>query len=254
MARLIRAFQRPYSLSSSSSSAKALFNALQQRQPQPQQQQRPFLRSQGTNSPFLLLTRTTHTSEIPKSPFESNILRILRTEIRYQSEYAPPSQPVTKFNSFTVQDWPGERWIRLTRKFGENEDVKIEVTMFDGCVLVPKSGEDSDGDDMHLHLSLLVDICKSDDSDVLEFVCSAWPDFLEIQKVYVLGRDRLLPAPYLGRDFKNLDEKLRSRLHEFLQERGVNDELSVFLHDYMMNKDRIELIHWLGSVKSFVEK
>lgn len=35
---------------------------------------------------------------------------------------------------------------------------------------------------------------------------------------------------------------------------GVNDELSFFLHEYMLNKHRIELIQWFGKVKSFVEK
>lgn len=43
-------------------------------------------------------------------------------------------------------------------------------------------------------------------------------------------------------------------MHQFLEARGVNDELSVFLHEYMMNKDRIELIRWLCGLKSFVEK
>lgn len=42
--------------------------------------------------------------------------------------------------------------------------------------------------------------------------------------------------------------------NEFLVARGVNDELSVFLHEYMMNKDKIELLRWLGNVKSLLEK
>jgi complement component 1 Q subcomponent-binding protein len=51
-----------------------------------------------------------------------------------------------------------------------------------------------------------------------------------------------------------LNKELQKRLREYLEARGVNDELSFFLHDYMLNKDRIELIQWLGKVKSFVEK
>lgn len=54
--------------------------------------------------------------------------------------------------------------------------------------------------------------------------------------------------------FRNLSGELRKTLREYLEARGVNDELSGFLHNYMMNKDRIELIRWLGNVKSFVEK
>lgn len=54
--------------------------------------------------------------------------------------------------------------------------------------------------------------------------------------------------------FRNLNEDFRKAVHEFLGVRGIDDELSVFLHDYMMNKDRIELIQWLRNVKSYVKK
>lgn len=54
--------------------------------------------------------------------------------------------------------------------------------------------------------------------------------------------------------FRDLNVKLQKTLREYLEARGVNDELSVFLHEYMKNKDRIELIQWLSIVKSFVEK
>lgn len=58
----------------------------------------------------------------------------------------------------------------------------------------------------------------------------------------------------LFNDYRDLDEELQDALYEFLEARGVNDDLAVFLHDYMMNKDRIELIRWLGNLKSFIEK
>lgn len=54
--------------------------------------------------------------------------------------------------------------------------------------------------------------------------------------------------------YRKLDAKIRKTLKEYLEARGVNDDLSVFLHEYMMNKDRTELIRWLGSVKTFLEK
>jgi complement component 1 Q subcomponent-binding protein len=87
-------------------------------------------------------------------------------------------------------------------KFGDAESIKIEATMFDGCVPVPRLGDDSSGADMRLHLSLLVDISRDDCGDELEFLCSAWPDLLEVQKVYTLRRDRMLARPYMGPDFR----------------------------------------------------
>ena len=87
-------------------------------------------------------------------------------------------------------------------KFGETEDIKIEVTMFDGYETVRKTGDNSSGEDVPLHVSMLVDIIKGDGSKDLEFLCSAWPDRLEVQKVYVLERDRMPAKPYMGPDFR----------------------------------------------------
>ena len=118
-----------------------------------------------------------------------------------------------RFNSFSVEDRPGMQWITLKGKFGGTEDIKIEATMFDGCKSVPKLGDDSDGEeDLRLHSSVLVDISKRDGSDYLEFVCSAWPDSLEIQKLYVLKRDRMLSRPYMGPDFRYRSSQIQSYL------------------------------------------
>lgn len=107
-----------------------------------------------------------------------------------------------KFKSFMVQDRPGEQWITMKGKFGDTEDIKIEVTMFDGYELLPKLGDDCSGENVRLHISLLVDISKEDGSNDLEFICSAWPDSLEVQKVYIIRRDRMLAKPYMGPDFR----------------------------------------------------
>ncbi|OMO61623.1 Mitochondrial glycoprotein family protein [Corchorus capsularis] len=202
----------------------------------------------------LLHSKPNATCNTHKSPFTANILRILGNEIEYQLDYAPPHQPATSFNSFTVQDRPGEKWMTMRGKHGDKEEIKLEVTMFDGCAVVPKPGEDSTEENMLLHISLLVDVSKGQGCPELEFLCSAWPDRLEIQKVYLLNRDKVITNPYMGPDFRKMNEKLQKTLRDYLEARGVNNELCVFLHEYMMNKDKIELIQWLGNVKSIVEK
>ncbi|KAK9683492.1 hypothetical protein RND81_10G145000 [Saponaria officinalis] len=198
-------------------------------------------------------TRCYGTDAKLRSPFDSNIIRILRTEIDYQYDYAPPQQPSPSFNSFSVEERPGEQFVRLQRKFGEKEDIKIEATMFDGCVSVPKPGDDDDGDNIRLHISLLIDIHKGEGSDGLGFVCSAWPDSLEIMKVYTLRSNGLPPKAHMGPNLGKLDPKLRKALHDYLEARGVNEDLAFFLHHYMVNKDRSELLRWLDKLKSFVE-
>ncbi|GFS42602.1 hypothetical protein Acr_00g0080810 [Actinidia rufa] len=162
------------------------------------------------------------TESLRKSPFESNVLRILRNEIVYQSEYAPPHQPATEFHAFTVEDRPGEQCVTLRGKFGENETIKIEATMFDGGVMLPKAGDDTDSttEDMCLHISLLVDISKGEEH-VLGFICSSWPDHIEIQKVYIVRCDGSLTQPCMGPNFRDLDKKLQSALLELLKARGL---------------------------------
>ncbi|XP_050215993.1 uncharacterized protein At2g39795, mitochondrial [Mercurialis annua] len=216
------------------------------------------LQSETALSYAISQSRPYSTEKITKSPLEANILRILHNKIEYQSDNAPPHQPAMNFKSFVVEDRPGEQWMTMRSKFNNGEEIKLEVTMFDGYETVTKPGEDSSGEDVRFHISLLVDISKNDrDGDSLEFVCSAWPDCLEIQKIYLLKRVNGVSStsrPYMGPDFRSLSDELRKRLKDYLEERGVNDELSVFLHEYMMNKDKIELIQWFAKLKSFVEK
>ncbi|KAK9282311.1 hypothetical protein L1049_005225 [Liquidambar formosana] len=194
-------------------------------------------------------------SEMRRSAFEGNVLRLLRQEIQFELERSPPKQPATKFGSFVVEERPGEQWIRLRKKFGEKEEIKIEVTMFDGSIPAPKSGGGVDtGEDVELHITFIVNISKGDGGDVLEFMCSAWPDSIDIQKLFMHGRDQTVAQPYTGPEFKELDDELQNSLYEFLERRGINDELAVFLHEYVTNKDKTEFIRWMGSVKSFIEK
>ncbi|CAN6915657.1 unnamed protein product [Brassica oleracea var. botrytis] len=188
------------------------------------------------------------------SPFRSNLLRIIRNEIDYQSEYAPPHQPATEFKSFSVDDRPGEQCIVMKGKFGEDETIKMEATMFDGFMTVPRTGLDASGRDVLLHVSLLVDISKADGSEDMEFLCSVWPNRIEIQNLYMLRRDKITGQPYMGPKFGSLRYDFQTAIKEFLRVRGIDSELCFFLHEYMMNKDRIELIQWLRKLDSFMAK
>ena len=53
---------------------------------------------------------------------------------------------------------------------------------------------------------------------------------------------------------RELDEEMQDTLLEYLEERGVNDELAGFLHGYMANKDRTELVRWLRNIETYVKK
>lgn len=242
MARLIRPLLRKPMYCSSSSRALPLLIDHQQ----------PIFKITQIDSLFQF--QRTYISDMRKSAFEGNILRLLRNEIQYELQRCPPTQPATNFDLFTIDDRPGEQWIILKGKF-KGEDIKVEVTMFDGAVPASKSGGGGKiGDEVQLHITLIVNITKVEGGEVLEIMCSAWPDSIEINRLFIRRSDNMPAQPYAGPEFKELDDELQDSLYEFLEARGINDELAVFLHKYMKNKDKTEFIRWMGTVKSFIEK
>jgi complement component 1 Q subcomponent-binding protein len=58
---------------------------------------------------------------------------------------------------------------------------------------------------------------------------------------------------YVGPPFSNLDEDLQVLLERYLEERGVNQALAIFVPDYIDMKEQREYVRWLGNVKNFVE-
>ncbi|KAJ4300787.1 Mitochondrial acidic protein mam33 [Kalmusia sp. IMI 367209] len=58
---------------------------------------------------------------------------------------------------------------------------------------------------------------------------------------------------YTGPPFNNLDEDLQVLLERYLEERGINTRMALFIPDYIDHKEQKEYIRWLESVKTFVE-
>lgn len=188
-----------------------------------------------------------YVSEMRKSAFEDRIRRLIRNEIQYELDRSPLTQLVPKFKSFAIDERPGEQLIRLNKAFGDNEEIKVEVTMF--RVSATKDVTDNNPE---LFISMVVDVFKDEESGILEFVCNVWPDSVEIEKVFMRDQDGMTGKPYLGPPFNDLDDELQTSLYDFLEMRGINDELAAFLHKCMQHKSKNEYIRWMGSVESFV--
>ncbi|KAI0504759.1 hypothetical protein KFK09_015712 [Dendrobium nobile] len=213
------------------------------------------LKSLSRIPPSIFSSSRSYISEMRRSAFKENLLRILRTEITYESEYRPPLPPATSFDSFSVEDNMGEQWIRLRRKYGDAEEIKIDATMFDGASPPKQAAADGGEEEPRLHISLIVEVSKGEASDfVLQFVCSAWSDSLDVEKVFPVSRGSPAIRPFMGPNFKELDDELQDAIRSYLEERGVNDDLAEFLHEYMANKDKLEFIRWMRNVESYVKK
>jgi complement component 1 Q subcomponent-binding protein len=60
-------------------------------------------------------------------------------------------------------------------------------------------------------------------------------------------------AVYTGPPFGNLDEDLQFLMEKYLEERGINTRLALFIPDYLDWKEQKEYVRWLNNVKNFVE-
>jgi len=57
---------------------------------------------------------------------------------------------------------------------------------------------------------------------------------------------------YVGPPFNNLDEDLQILLERYLEQRGINTALAIFVPDYIDMKEQREYLRWLSNVKDFV--
>ncbi|KAF7060585.1 hypothetical protein CFC21_067371 [Triticum aestivum] len=227
-----------------------------------------------------------------RSPLDERLLRLLSSEISYVADRRPPHQPPTGFKSFAVEDRPGEQWVRLRaarRGAGAGEEaIKIDATLFDGVAELPPDASlfnrvEALEQGPRLHLSLIVEVARAD--RVLGFICSAWPDQLAVRHVLTLRGTGAATDDRGARDFtyglvlfspfwlctlvsvlseffslslissrRKLEPAEREAVKKFLQEREVDAELAEFLHDYVANKEKMEMLQWLKTVESFVEK
>lgn len=58
---------------------------------------------------------------------------------------------------------------------------------------------------------------------------------------------------YSGPPFQQLDEEVQSLLEQYLDVRGINTALALFVPEYIDVKEQREYLGWLGRVKEFVE-
>ncbi|TVU05713.1 hypothetical protein EJB05_48892, partial [Eragrostis curvula] len=213
--------------------------------------------------PPRLLPSRTYISDMRRSAFVDRLLRGLRSEISFLANTTPPAPPAPPA-AFSLDERPGEQWIRLNRAFpaaegggGEEgeEEVRVDATLVDGALPPTRSGAETGGPPRY-HISVRVEVSKAARPGVaLTFVCSAWPDEMEVERVFPVRRDGPTPArQYVGREFRELDEEMQTAVREFLEQRGVDDDLAAFLHSYVESKEHSELVRWLKNVEGYIKK
>lgn len=97
-------------------------------------------------------------------------------------------------------------------------------------------------------------------SSMLQFNCRAFeksinePDF-DIKSAYYLASPRCLGSSiYRGPQFSELDPKLQDSIKDYLIDKGIKENLIMFLLHHLHRREQEQYINWLKKGESFVAK
>ncbi|KAF4354058.1 hypothetical protein F8388_002458 [Cannabis sativa] len=241
------------------------------------------------NHPWRMLPTRSSTSV--SSAVNSMILRSLKEHYHEVSKMSPPPK-VNPPSSFTILKGALDGNGPVLRKSYGEEEISISVMRMANIIPRADKDDDGDVDDEDINqLFIHVDISKPGQSDSLHFLCGLYPDALGIHSVSMRPKDEnfasvsmTVPSTYNGPVFdllelekdelltsdasvelyepeleryklrmpKDIDERMRDAFHGYIEERGVNDSLFLFLQAWLYVKDHRNLMRWFKSVGTFI--
>ncbi|KAF9495151.1 mitochondrial glycoprotein [Pleurotus eryngii] len=222
------------------------------------------------------------TRRLGEGATDLSITQKLQEELKYEQEAANASPEVPEFlktfksqGVWQIEDTAGSDEVALTRKFG-NENVRMifsiadiaaedeEADFNEGEEAAGQEGEDSE-DPLHSYpIRASLSITKTNGPGALnvDMMCQDGHFIIDSISFYrdsQLGTELTAEADwkrrglYIGPQFESLDVLVQEEFEKFLQERGVNESLALFIPEYAEHKEQLEYVQWLQSVKSFVD-
>lgn len=154
--------------------------------------------------------------------------------------------------SFTIHDKTGDAVVRLTRKYkseeitvkfhcqDENSDFNMDDGQFETSEEIPE---------MDTGIDFTVTVSKP--AGKIEYQCNAGAGISIVGMTITpagstLEEDNL----YRGPTYDNLDEGLQDEILNFLAERGVDEDMALFVVSYAAEKEEKEYQNWL---KNFIK-
>lgn len=223
------------------------------------------------------------------SGVDSELSAKLSSEISFEAEMKenePQPASIKDFldnSPFEIQDTPGAQNVVLTRTYN-NEKITVtfsiadianmENEMFDedsalGDEEGARSQENEEIDDadtgnepnVTCRLNIVV---EKPGKGALNIDAMAQDASIIVENMYYYNDPAIAhaanpEAEHKGRDiypgppFGTLDEDLQLLMETYLDERGINSTLAVFVPDYMDVKEQREYLAWLNNVKGFVD-
>ncbi|KAI5122105.1 hypothetical protein M0805_002227 [Coniferiporia weirii] len=201
----------------------------------------------------------------------------LKEELTYEREAAQSGVPdfvkeLTQQGVWTIDDVSGNDEVTFIRSFG-NEQIRMMFSIAD-LDAAPETeydveGETAEGEPAEetitsVPIRVAISVTKPGTQGALnvDAVCQDGAFLVENVSFYPdakTGTELTAEADwkrrglYLGPTFENLDPGVQDEFEKFLDERGINESLALFIPDYAEYKEQTEYVRWLEGVKKFIE-
>lgn len=182
------------------------------------------------------------------------VLRGLKEHYLELTKMAPPPKmrPPSPFS--ILKDAADNNGPILKRVYGE-EEISINVMRLENIIPFEDGYDDDDVDRLFIH----VDVSKPGQSESLQFLCGLYSEALEIHAVSMRPRNDKSSffasgSKYNGPVYEDLDQRIKDALHNYIDERGVNEDLHKFLHAWLYVKEHDKLKLWFRTVGKFIGK
>jgi len=199
----------------------------------------------------------------------------LQSEIDYEANAATENPEVPEFlqtsqkaGVWAIEEKVGHDEVVLTRKFG-NENIRVMFSIVDVENETPEfeeeengSGSEDEGAGSIFPVRCSVTITKPNGAMSIEAVAQDGVFSIENISFYkdaALATDLTPEADwkrrslYIGPQFEHLDVSVQEELEKYLLERGIGEELALFVPEYAEWKEQKEYVGWLKNVKQFVD-
>ena len=199
-----------------------------------------------------------------------------KIETEMKEDGPPPAiQEFLTNGPFDVSDVSGNDEVTLTRKFG-NETIKItfsvsdmnnfeaEETFEETEETETQETEEEDSDSASFPVRCHITIQKDETPQVLALDTTTQDGIFVIDSMTLYANSQLATESsaemdwqrrerYMGPPFSNLDEDLQILMERFLEERGINTSLALFVPDYVDYKEAREYSNWLQELQNFIQ-
>ncbi|KAG6834558.1 hypothetical protein H0H93_008944 [Arthromyces matolae] len=205
------------------------------------------------------------------------LVQKLSEELAYENEAMAqlPEQPgfLTQFlktQPWEIEDIPGNDEVIMTRTFG-NEKLRVMFSVADveGAEEDFESeeqpeNEETEDDEDPLHtfpIRASISVTKTNGPGCINADMVAQEGGFTIENVSFYsdakaGTDLTAEADwkrrgvYLGPQFETLDVNVQEEFERYFRERGVDENMALFIPEYAEHKEQKEYVHWLKNVKS----